>query len=51
MAGPDSTGKEKTRRQEPLDYSLVLVVLILVGFGLVVLIQHQRLERSGEVRG
>ena len=37
MAGPDSTGKEKTRRQEPLDYSLVLVVLILVGFGLVVL--------------
>lgn len=37
MAGPDSTGKEKKRRREPPDYSLVLVVLILVGFGLVVL--------------
>ena len=34
MAGPDSTGREKKQRREPFDYSLLLVVLILVGFGL-----------------
>ena len=37
MAGPDSTGKEIRQRREPFDYSLLLVVLILVVFGLVVL--------------
>ena len=37
MTGPDSTGKGKKQRREPFDYSLLLVVLILVGFGLVVL--------------
>lgn len=37
MAGPDSTGKEKKQGREPFDYSLLLVVLILVVFGLVVL--------------
>ena len=34
MTGPDSTGKGKKQRREPFDYSLLLVVLILVGFGL-----------------
>ena len=37
MAGPESTGREKRKRREPFDYSLLLVVLILVGFGLVML--------------
>ena len=37
MTGPDSAGKEKKQGREPFDYSLLLVVLILVGFGLVVL--------------
>ena len=37
MAGPEPTGREKRKRREPFDYSLLLVVLILVGFGLVML--------------
>ena len=37
MTGPDFAGKEKKQGREPFDYSLLLVVLILVGFGLVVL--------------
>ena len=37
MTGPDSAGKEKKQGREPFDYSLMLVVLVLAGFGLVVL--------------
>ena len=37
MTGPDSAGKEKKQRNGAPDYGLCLVVLILAGFGLVVL--------------
>ena len=37
MIGPDSAGKEKKQRNGAPDYGLCLVVLILAGFGLVVL--------------
>jgi len=37
MASPDSTGRAQKKGKEPFDYSLLLVVLILVVLGLVVL--------------
>lgn len=37
MAGPESTGKAQKQGREPFDYSLLLIVLILVVFGLVML--------------
>lgn len=37
MTGPDSAGKEKKHRSTVPDYGLVLTVLLLAGFGLVVL--------------
>ena len=37
MTGPDSAGKEKKHGSAAPDYGLVLTVLLLAGFGLVVL--------------
>lgn len=48
MAGPEPTGREKRKRREPFDYSLLLVVLILVGFGLVMLYSTSSYEAQAD---